>query len=118
MNYYKLLKDEVKQMIKDNKQLQEEDYSKIKTHLNVTEKALNFINNYLDLRFENALKQYNSDKKKAYDEFMAKKFMEYLNIYTEELYLLDKEKTDEQLTYRKQLRSIINYLWDVINNNS
>ena len=77
--------------------------------------AINLCRNYLELRFENNLKQYNNDNSKAYDLFSAKKALEYLNIYAEEFYFLDKIKTHENFYIRSQIRSIILMLHDKIN---
>ena len=80
--------------------------------------AIEYCINYFNTRFKNNLKHYNNDEAKAYDLYSAKKALEYLNIYTEEFFFLDKEETENSYTFRKELRDIINLLHNIVNNNS
>jgi len=61
------------------------------------------------------MKHYNNDEAKAYDLYSAKKALEYLNIYTEEFFFLDKDETENSYAFRKELRNIINILHCEIN---
>ena len=78
--------------------------------------AIEFCINYFNTRFENNLKHYNNDEAKAYDLFSAKKALEYLNIYTEEFFFLDKDETENSYTFRKELRNIVDILHNIVNN--
>jgi len=133
MNYYKLLIDELEdsvntqfelldinilngslntkyQILGDNDETYNQD---IKLNIKANRICMKFIN----IRFSNNLKQYNNDVEKAYDLFSAKKTMDYLNIYVEEIFFLDKEETGDNQYIRNELRNLVNMLWYVINNN-
>jgi len=81
----------------------------------ITIEAIEFCIKYFHIRFANNFKHYNNDEVRAYDFFSAKKAMEYLNIYVEEFYFLDKEKTQNNFVFRNILRSTINVLNHQIN---
>ena len=115
MNYYNLI---IKELISQRnylneylKECEKEEEDNIVTNIIAIESSINYFNT----RFENNLKHYNNDEIKAYDLFSAKKALEYLNIYTEEFFFLDKDETENSYTFRKELRNIINTLHCVIN---
>jgi len=117
MNYYNLIIKELKsQMNYLNEHLKEcekEEENNIITNII----AIEFCINYFNTRFSNNLKHYNNDEVKAYDLYSAKKALEYLNIYTEEFFFLDKEETQNSYTFRKELRNIVNILHCEIDKN-
>lgn len=75
-------------------------------------KALELSKTILETRFQNELRQYNFDEDKAYDEFIAKKNLEYLRFYIEECLMLDKSpaEKDYYLKVRKEMRNILQSL--------
>lgn len=114
-NYYKSTKEKIEENIKYIKESLNECEPYEKQHINTQLVAYEFANKFLDEFFKNNLKQYNNDESKAYDQFSAKKFAECLNVYTEQIYLLDKVQTDQVLAYRKQLRNIVHVVNNCIN---
>jgi len=117
MNYYNLIIKELKSQInylnKYLKECEKDEEDNIVTNII----AIEYCINYFYTRFSNNLKYYNNDETKAYDLYSAKKALEYLNIYTEEFFFLDKDETENSYTFRKELRSIIHVLHDLVNNN-
>lgn len=81
--------------------------------------AVEIVEKFIKQRYDNELKSYNYDPVKSNDEFIARKNMEYLNLYVEELFLLDKTVTDhnktELFSIRKQMRYIVHEFWRIIN---
>ena len=74
---------------------------------------------FMHSRYSRELKQYNKDYERSNDEFIARKNLEYLNLFIEELYLLDRGKDtrhiDDILTIRKNMRRILHNLWAIAN---
>lgn len=115
MNYYELIINELNQQLTSQIEYFKECEEDEKENVLISISAIEFCIKYFNTRFSNNLRYYNYDKSKAYDEFSAKKAMEYLNIYTEEFFFLHKEETQNNFTFRKQLRCIIHILYSVIN---
>jgi len=115
MNYYNLIIKELKSqrnyLNEYLKECEKDEEDNIVTNII----AIEFSINYFNTRFSNNLKHYNNDKTKAYDLFSAKKALEYLNIYVEEFFFLDKDETENSYIFRKELRDIINNLHCKIN---
>lgn len=76
-------------------------------------KALDLAKQILSTRFANELRQYNNNEEKAYDEFIARKNLEYLSIFIEESLLLDKPTTDLPFyrAVQKEMRGILHVLY-------
>lgn len=74
------------------------------------EKAYDLTFQILKTRFENELRQYNGDGKKACDIFITRKNLDYLRIYIEEFLLLDKEASEISFykAVRKHMRDLLN----------
>ena len=115
LNYYNLIIKELKSQInylnEYLKECEKDEEDNIVTNII----AIEFCINYFNTRFENNLKHYNNDEVKAYDLFSAKKALEYLNIYVEEFFFLDKDETENSYAFRKELRDVINILHCEIN---
>lgn len=80
--------------------------------------AIELIEKILLTRFNNEIKQYNKDEQKACDEFIAKRTLNILSYYVEELYFADKDVLSEcHYAIRKEMRRILLVLRDVFNNN-
>jgi len=117
MNYHNIIIKE----LKSQKSYQEQYYIDCdedeKENVSISISAIDFCIRYFNIRFTNNLKQYNNDEAKAYDLYSAKKALEYINVYVEEFYFLNKEGTDYNYSFRKKLRDIIHVLHYEINNN-
>lgn len=115
MNYKKLMLD----FIQEGKETMYEIYKDgdiSNETLLAQNKAFDLIYQILTIRFDNELKQYNNDEEKAFDEFIARKNLDYLRIYIEEFLLLDKDKSeiDFYKTVRKHMRDLLNNLYTQI----
>ncbi len=77
-------------------------------------KANILVEKFLKVRYDRELKHY-SDEVRANDKFITLKNLEYLNLYVEELYLLDKDLTDLNYSIRKEMRMILHLLWNIVN---
>ena len=80
------------------------------------EKAFDLTFQILKKRFENELKLHNNDEEKAYDQFVARRNLDYLRIYIQEFILLDKEapEIDFYKAVRKYMRDLLNNLYVVV----
>lgn len=110
MDYYNLILDKLKLHLSSQEELFNECEVDVRENIFISIKATEFCIDYFNIRFTNNLKHYNNDKIKANDKFSAKKAIEYLNIYTEEFFFLDKPKIKNNYIFRKQLRAIIHML--------
>lgn len=71
---------------------------------------------FFEIRFSNALKQYNNDSKRAFDFHMTKQNLELFRYFIEETYLLgQKEVKKEHENIRKMMRNIHNHLQIEVN---
>lgn len=106
MNY----RDELLNYIKEGKVEQVKVFQEEEHPIEALEKAYELTYNILNTRFDNELKQYNNNEKKAYDEFVARKNLDYLRIYIEEFLLLDKEESEYDFykAVRKHMRDLLN----------
>jgi len=116
MNYYSLIIKELKSQIKYLNEYLKECEKDEEDNIITNIIAIEYCINYFNTRFSNNLKHYNNDGAKAYDLYSAKKALEYLNIYTEEFFFLDKDETQNSYVFRKELRNIVNILHNVVNN--
>lgn len=106
MNYTKMLLNTIGEFNEENSDDTKNLY---------TVKAKELIKAFLTIRFNNELKQYNNDKEKVYDKFIAERSLTLLNCYIEEFYLLDKDVTQEELSIRKKMRQINHHLRNKFN---
>lgn len=94
-----------------------EEYEDMEKSSEAIEKAHDLTHAFLTLRFKNELRQYNNNEEKAYDEFIARKNLDYLRIYIEEILLL--EKTEKEILtlkpVQKEMRNILNCLYALVN---
>jgi len=115
MNYYNLIIKELKSQINYLNEYFKECGKDEEENIITNIIAIEYCINYFNTRFENNMKHYNNDEAKAYDLYSAKKALEYLNIYVEEFFFLDKDETENSYTFRKELRNIVNILHCEIN---
>jgi len=115
MNYHNLIIKELESQSSFQYGYYDECDEDEKENILTTIDAIEFSINYFNIRFNNNLKHYNNNEVKAYDLFSAKKALEYFNVYTEEFYFLNKEKTHYNYVFRNILRSVINVLYLKIN---
>lgn len=113
-NYKDLILNNLKEVLSQNYKEIYEDISE--QHINAIMKANQFVYDFMDLRFTNELKQYNNDSIKAHDLFVARKNLDYLRIYTEEILTLENNNEDdfEYIHYKKELRNTLNWLYQLI----
>lgn len=108
MNYRNVLLN----FITEEKEALLENREDIGRPIEPLERAQELTHQILQTRFENELRQYRQDEEKAYDEFVARKNLDYLRIYIEEFLLLDKEESQIPFynAVKKEMRSILNNL--------
>lgn len=109
MNY----KKKILRFVKESKEVLLEHYEEEGLSTKALKRAHTLTHKILKTRFENELKQYSNDKKKAYDEFIARKNLDYLRVYIEELLLLDKkeEKIEFYKAVRHHMRTLLNSIY-------
>ena len=67
-------------------------------------------------RYAKELKQYNQNEEKAFDYYISKKNLDYLDLYIEEFMLIGvKENALFFLKVQKQMRSILHHLHNHLN---
>lgn len=114
MNYKVKMLSFIKES-KDNIPLLYEDEDEL--YIKAAQKAHDLVYSIMELRFQNELRQYNNNEERAYDEFIARKNLEYLRVYIEEFMLLNIDESEIEFyrLVRKHMRYLLNDLYLLVN---
>lgn len=108
-------KNKMLNFLLEGKKIAIEDYVEVGKSTEAISKAFDLTYAIIEKRFNNEIKQYNNNVERACDEFVARKNLEYLNIFVEEFLLLDREEHKLYKEVRKHMRDLVHNLYLLVN---